>query len=146
MIDYASALQHDLPGTKVEAEVSRQWSRGVSLVEALRAEGSLGSTVIVDLGTNGPVSHAAFQALMTHLGGVSRIVFVTVFVDRPWQGTVNATLRWGVSRHRNARIADWATLVGAHRSWLYPDGTHVPIGGPGARELAALVTRIAQAP
>ena len=36
---------------------------------------------------------------------------------------------------------DWSIVVAAHREWLYADQTHLPIGGPGAQALAALIAR-----
>jgi hypothetical protein len=140
MIDYAGALTRDLPGVNIQAAVSRQWSAGIIKVTALRAHDDLGSTVIIALGTNGPITHADFTAMMSALRGVSHVVFVTVFVDRPWQNQVNAVLRWGVAHHPNTALADWAALAASHRKWLYSDGTHLPIDGPGAVTLAALIT------
>jgi hypothetical protein len=144
MVDYASALVRDLPGINVQAAVSRQWSAGIAEVASLRSKNDLGATVVIGLGTNGPVTHAAFRSMMAELGGVQRVVFVTVFVDQPWQGEVNATLAWGASQYRNVVLADWASLAAHHRSWLYADGTHLPIGGAGAIALATLVARAAR--
>jgi hypothetical protein len=140
MVDYEAALQHDLPGAQVEAAVSRQWSAGIAEARSLRQSGALGATVVIGLGTNGPISQADFEAMMGALAGASRVVFVTVFVDQPWQNEVNTTLRAGLPRHKNAVLADWAGLAARHRDWLYSDGTHLPIGGAGALALAALVT------
>lgn len=145
MVDYSSALAHDLPGINVQAAVSRQWSAGIAEVASLRSRDDLGTTVIIGLGTNGPVTHAAFQAMMGELGGVQRVVLVTVFVDQPWQGEVNGTLSWGASQYPNVALANWAALAAHHRSWLYSDGTHLPIGGPGAIAIAALVAKVARA-
>jgi hypothetical protein len=93
----------------------------------------------VALGTNGPITASDFDTMMADLAGVTRVVFVTVHVDQPWQDPVNAVLEAGVARYPNTVLADWAGLAAAHPEWFYSDGTHLPIGGPGAQALAALI-------
>jgi hypothetical protein len=139
MLDYAQLLSQELPGVQVEAAVGQQWSAGEALLAQLKAAGQLGAVVIVGLGTNGPVTTADFDQMMSVLSGASRVVFVNVHVDRTWQGTNNAVIAAGVSRYPNAVLADWFSLANANPSWLYSDGTHLPIDGTGAHALAALV-------
>lgn len=139
MLDYQTALEQDVPGIDVQAAVSRQWTTGETIVQQLQAAGQLGAVVVIGLGTNGPVTTTDFNAMMSLLSGASRVVFVNVFVDRPWQDPNNAVLAAGVAGHRNAVLADWNALASQHTTWLYPTQTHLPVGGPGAQALAALV-------
>lgn len=139
MLDYQTALEQDVPGIDVQAAVSRQWTTGETMLQQELAAGTLGAVVVVGLGTNGPITATDFDSMMTMLSGASRVVFVNVFVDRPWQDPNNAVLAAGVARHRNAVLADWYTLASQHPTWLYTTQTHLPIGGPGAQALAALV-------
>jgi hypothetical protein len=139
MIDATPDLQQDIPGIDVNAAVSRQWADGETVVQQLKAGGELAAVVVIALGTNGPITTADFDTMMTILAGVSRVVFVTVHVDKPWQNSVNGVLEAGVARYPNTVIADWATLASGHPEWFYSDGTHLPIGGPGAQALAAVI-------
>lgn len=139
MLDYQAALQRDVPGIAVFAAVSRQWSDGEILLQELKLSGHLGTEVVVGLGTNGPITAADFDSMMAILAGVRRVVFVNVVVGQPWESEVNGVLAAGVARHPTAVLADWATLERSNPSWVYSDGTHLPIDGPGARALAALV-------
>ena len=139
MLDYQTPLQQDIPGVDVDAGVSRQWGEGVSILQQKKAAGLLGSVVIVGLSTNGPITTADFDAMMAALSGASRVVFVTVHVDRPWQDPNNGVLAAGVARYHNAALADWNTLATQNPGWVYSDGTHLPLGGTGAQALAALV-------
>jgi hypothetical protein len=95
--------------------------------------------VVVALGTNGPIIDGDFDTMMSILKGASHVVFVTVHVDRPWQDQVNSVLERGVSRYPSSALADWHSLAVQHPEWLYPDGTHLPIGGTGAQALAWLI-------
>jgi hypothetical protein len=139
MLDYQDPLETSIPGISVDAGVSRQWSEGESILQTLKAEGQLGAGVIVGLGTNGPITDADFDTMMSILGGASRVVFVNVHVDRPWQDPNNAVLANGVTRYPNAVVADWAALAAQNPQWFGGDGTHLPIDGSGADALAALV-------
>jgi len=140
MIDAAPDLQQDIPGIDVQATVSYQFYQGIGLVQALRSEHRLGAIIVIGLGTNGPFSASQFDQMMAACAGASRVVFITVHVDRPWQDQVNAALAAGVARYpKVAVLANWEALAAQHPEWFYSDGTHLPIGGPGAQALAALV-------
>ncbi len=139
MIDYQTPLQQDIPGVSVLAAVSRQWGDGEGILQQLKSAGQLGAVVIVALGTNGPITTSDFDAMMSVLSGASRVVFVNVVVDQPWQNPNDNVLAAGVARYPNTVLADWASLEAANPAWVYSDGTHLPIGGAGAQALAALI-------
>jgi hypothetical protein len=139
MIDYQEPLEADVPGVSVYASVSRQWGTGETVLSLLKLGHALGGEIIVGLGTNGPITDADFDSMMSILSGASRVVFVSTYVDRAWQNANNAVLARGASRYPNVVVADWATLAAQHPEWFGPDGTHLTIDGPGATALAALV-------
>lgn len=143
MIDYETPLEQDIPGIDVNAAVSRQWSTGEAILQQMKAAGQLGAVVIVGLGTNGTLTPSDFDAMMSILSGASRVVFVTVHVDQPYQNANNAVLEAGASGYPNVVIAHWNALANQNPEWLYPDGTHLPIDGPGAQALASLVAAAA---
>jgi hypothetical protein len=140
MLDYQDPLQTDIPGIAVEAAVSRQWVDGETILSQLKSEGQLGAEVIVALGTNGPITDTDFDNMMSILQGASRIVFVNVHVDRPWQDPNNQVLTSGAAKYPHVYIADWATLANQNPQWFGSDGTHLAIDGPGADALAQLIT------
>jgi lysophospholipase L1-like esterase len=139
MLDYQDPLKTTIPGINVDASVSRQWSEGEQILQTLKADGQLGGDVVVGLGTNGPITDAEFDNMMTILSGASRVVFVNVHVDRPWQDPNNAVLASGATRYPNVVVADWATLAAQNPAWFGADGTHLAIDGTGAVALAQLV-------
>ena len=139
MLDYQDPLKRSIPGVNVDASVSRQWSAGASILESMKAAGQLGGDVIVGLGTNGPITDSDVDSMMAILGGASRVVFVNVHVDRPWQDPNNTVLANAATRYPNVVVADWATLAGQNPQWFGADGTHLAIDGPGADALASLI-------
>jgi hypothetical protein len=140
MIDYQDPLEQDVPGITVDAAVGRQWSDGEAILQQAKAAGTLGAVVVVGLGTNGPITDSQFNDMMSILSGASRVVFVTVHVDQPWQDQNNQVLRNGVARNpRTAVLVDWTSLADQYPSWVYSDETHLPIDGTGAQVLAATI-------
>jgi len=141
MLDYQDPLKTAIPGIDVDAAVSRQWTDGETVLQQMKAAGQLGGEVIVGLGTNGPITSIDFDNMMAILSGASRVVFVNVHVDRPWQDPNNAVIASGAARYPHVVVADWASLAAQNPQWFGADGTHLGIDGPGADALAALVTR-----
>jgi hypothetical protein len=139
MIDAQQPLQACVPGITVNASVSRQWSDGEAIMRQVMASTPAPAEVVIDLGTNGPIVDADFDSMMSVLRGATRVVFVTVHVDRAWQNQVNAVLANGVARYPTAVLADWQALAVQHPEWFYSDGTHLPIGMAGAQALAGLI-------
>ena len=140
MLDYQDPLKASIPGIQVNATVSRQWADGEAILQTMKSQGQLGGLVIVGLGTNGPITDADFDHMMGILGGASRVVFVNVHVDRPWQDPNNSVLASGAARYPHVVVADWATLAAKNPQWFGGDGVHLAIDGPGAAALAGLVS------
>jgi len=140
MLDIQPYLQADIPGVQVDGLVSRQFETGIGIVQADRAAGTLGSILVVELGTNGSVTSADIDAMMQAAAGVTRVVFVNVDVPRPWEAPDNATLAAGVARYPGvAVLADWYTLSTPHPEWFTSDQVH--LNPAGAQALASLITQ-----
>jgi hypothetical protein len=141
MIDLEPYLSSDVKGITFEAIVGQQWSDGIDEVQQLRSEGQLGSVVVIELGTNGPISTSLFDEMMSALQGVSRVVVVTNYVPDYWQNPNNAIIEAGASQYKNVAVANWYALAAANPGWLCGDQTHLSCGGPGASEMAELITK-----
>ncbi len=124
-------------GVVVNAAVSRQWAAGESLLASMKAAGSLPAVVVVALGTNGPITSADFDQMMSNLAGRRRVVFMTV--TGPLIAN-NDVIRAGVARYPQAVLADWASLAAAHPTWFARD--HVHIGAAGAAALGQLFASV----
>ncbi|WP_082574050.1 acyltransferase family protein [Cellulomonas sp. Root137] len=116
-------------GIAVDAEVSRQFAVMVDLVRAAAAAGTLGHTVIVHGGTNGPIDEATLRALLD-LTADRRVFLVNVHVPRTWAAFDNELFARVGPEYPNVRVLDWNTLATANRGWLYGDDIHLrPDGG-----------------
>ena len=142
LLDAQPELATDLPGIVVDGLVSRQFEAGIGVVQADRAAGTLGKVLVVELGTNGPISPGEVDAMVQAAPGVARVVFVNVCVPRPWAASDNAVLAAGVARHPGvAVLADWNALATAHPEWFTSDQVH--LNPAGAVALATLIASLA---
>ncbi len=138
MLGGKSALQADIPGTAVDAVVSRQYA-SLPLVVAWHAiHASLPATVVVHLGTNGTISGTTCDAV-AHQLGQRRIIMVTLTVPRTWQDPNNATIRACAARN-HAIVADWHAISAGRADWLAPDGYH--LRPAGAAQYAKLIGKL----
>ena len=144
MLGAANVLQARLgDGLWLDAKQNRQFNDGVDTLRALRDSGQLGTTVVVQLGTNGTVDPGAFDDMMQMLSGARRFVIVTAKVPRSWEDQVNSTLTDGAKRYKNAVILDWHNIGGAHPEYFYDDAIHLrPEGATAYAELVATADRM----
>src|SRR5439155_18713812 len=83
-----SALMSSFGGhIDVDAAVGRQVDAGLDVLQSYVDGGALtrAPVVVVDLGTNGPMSSAQFDRMATMLAGARRVVVVNVRVPRRWE-------------------------------------------------------------
>ncbi len=135
MIDIQPYLQTDIPGVDRRRRGQPAVRDGIGVVQADRAAGTLGSVLVVELGTNGSVTSSDFDAMMQAAAGVKRVVFVNINVPRPWEAPDNAVLAAGVARYPGvAVLADWNTVSTPHPEWFTAGPGAPPAGrspGPG---------------
>jgi hypothetical protein len=115
----------------VDAELSRQFSGAPA---AVAAHAPYPAAVVVHLGNNGTVDRDDVDAVMAHLAGVPRVVFVTVQLSgtRPWEGQANGEIRATPGRYPNAVVADWKAASDGHPDFTRSDGIHMSPAGAGA--------------
>ena len=132
MLGAASGLYSRFPDLMfVDAKVSRQASTGPGIIQALKGTRGLGDVVVVHLGTNGTFSEEDVRAAAA-AAAPTKVVFLTVHVDRPWETEVNDTLRRVVPTIPNARLADWHGAAESHPEWFVKDGVHMSTAGIAA--------------
>ena len=117
-------------GILVDAAVSRQMIDYVPVVQAMAANGTLGTTVIVHLGTNGRFSESTMHAFFDALAGADHVIVLTVHAERGWTADNNELIMTLPARYSNVTIIDWNTLVDqCEGNCLYDDGIHLPPAG-----------------
>lgn len=123
----------------VEGMVSRQFGSAKGIVSTRIAQGRTPSVLIVHLGTNGPVSRSAFDALMAVAAPIPKVVFVTINVPRSHEGPSNDVLRSGVGRYSNAVLADWKAAAAGHPEYFSNEELFHLNCNPGAKAYAGVI-------
>jgi hypothetical protein len=131
MVAATPALEQDLPGIYIDAQVGRQFYTGLQVIDELKAEGKLRKIVVVGLGTNGTVTSDEISQLFAEIGPDRLLVLVNTFEDRSWEQEVNSTLAAAAADHpSDVVLANWYTTIEHRTDLLWPDGIHPqPSGG-----------------
>jgi lysophospholipase L1-like esterase len=126
-------------GWRVDAQVSRQFSMGVSVLRRYAGSGALPRNVVVALGTNGTVSPTDCRAMVRAAGPSRRVFLVNNHAPRSWTASNNKAIRGCAASFSNNRaiVVDWARSAAAHPRWLGADGIHPNVSG--RRQYMALI-------
>jgi hypothetical protein len=125
LVAASASLQQRLHGDiTVDAVVGRQVWSGIARLAAYKAAGDLVGlkAIVIDLGTNGPMTPqdvAQFRALSV---GVPLLVFVNVRVPLPWQSETNSSLA-AVAGQPGIAVVNWYSASAAP-GVLWPDAVH----------------------
>jgi hypothetical protein len=139
MIDAAPALRRALPGVTIDAAENRSALPGPALLFAFAHTGRLGSSIVIDLGTNGGMSASVMDEMLRIASG-RRVVMVTNHCSYcSWTSAGNEIMRRVCAEQRHCFVADWDALARAHPAWFASDGVHMPVGGTGAQAYANLI-------
>jgi hypothetical protein len=108
--------------------VGRQMNEAAPIIQGLDTQGLLGQTVLLHLGNNGPFTAAQVDEVFAALGG-RKVLLVNVMVPRRWEGEVNDQIAQAISRHPNAVLIDWWSLVTTEPGLTREDGYHLTPAG-----------------
>ena len=122
-----AAPQLQAGGFEVNAAVSRQGKNVGEVIGQLRAAGLLGRVVVVQTGTNGPVSDETLDRIMSFLPAKDTplVVFMTVRAPRGWIADNNTRIRQLPKRYPNVKVLDWAKQSDKVAGELAKDGYHL---------------------
>jgi hypothetical protein len=139
----ASAVQvaAALPGISIDAQVSRQVSAGLPIVQRLAAAGALRPVVVFALGTNGAFTAQQMRQLIRAVGPHRDLVLVNTYEARPWEAGVNRVIAAAARRYPNVVMANWFAAIEHRTRLLWPDEVHPQPSGARlyARMIAAAV-------
>ena len=130
MLGSAYAVKRVLPDCYIDADVCRYVGGGIPVAQELLAAGQMSDTVVIALGTNGPICGAERYeeqtvALLDMLGPDRRIFWVNTFgVDIDWIKMNNDYIANMHKRWPNVRVVDWYSRVNGHPEWLAGDEVH----------------------
>lgn len=140
MADAADSIQKLVPHAYVDAQVGRQGSAAPAVIKELKANGHLNKIVVLNLGTNGPMTQETVDEIIKEIGPGHQIYWVTAHVPtRPWQQTVNDQIKGLAKKNKNVHVVDWYKASQGHQDWFADDNVHM--GPSGNDHFAQLITK-----
>ncbi len=144
LVDATTYLKQMLPGIVIDAQIGQQLTQVQSDVPQLKANGDIGTRLILELGTNGFYSPTQLETLLNSLGPMKRIVLVNTRETRPWETQVNQTIAQVAHSYPNTTMVDWYAASANTPQYFQPDGVHLTT--TGAKYYATLIAQALEAP
>lgn len=107
----------------VDAKVSRQFTDLPKVLKTLKESKKLKNVVVIHLGTNGVINKESFENSMKLLEGKTVYLMNTV-VPKPWEKSVNKSLKEWSEDYENITIIDWYKYAKGEKKLFYKDATH----------------------
>jgi lysophospholipase L1-like esterase len=141
MLASAPQLQNALRGITVDAQVDRQVSAGLGVVQQLARTGRLRHVLVFALGTNGSFTAAQLHQLLAIIGPNRELVLANTYEARPWEAADNRLIDTAAHKYPNVYLANWFATIEHRTSLLWPDEVHPQPSGARlyARMVAAAV-------
>jgi len=106
------AVQDVLPqyGVNVDAQESIQGKGIIDNLKATLATYDITEAVVIQSGTNGPVTQAQYDEMANLVAGLPHAYFLTIKAPLAWVAGNNAIIRALPQTHPNVTVIDWETL------------------------------------
>ncbi|MDO5671618.1 MAG: acyltransferase family protein [Actinomycetaceae bacterium] len=121
------ALLEALPGTSIDAKVSRFDSGAVDIVRQWRDSGVLRPYLVFAAATNSKITATTVDKILEIIGPERRLVLVTGFgpTSKTWIEESNQAIRqYAAQHHDKVAVAEWALYISTHTDYLASDAVH----------------------
>ena len=145
MLSAADELMKFLPNCYINAEVARHTYDGMKVIKFFEAQGILGKTVVIALGTNEEINYferykQQVENMLEYLGPGRNIFLVNIYDgsgNYEWQKAVNDYIKKLSNERSNVYEIDWYNFISPHPEWLWGDNVHPNI--EGSKEYAKFI-------
>lgn len=118
-------FQDAFPHGLIDAAVNRQFYNAGSYYNRYRDAGTVGSIVVIALGTNGYVTDDQIAGLMNDVGTDKMVWLVNSRSNTDWMESSNKALADAAQKYPNVRMIDWYAASADHGDYFDGDGTHL---------------------
>jgi hypothetical protein len=150
LLGTATTMPAALAGWAVTMDTvgSRRLTQAIPVLQARRGE--IGRVVVIQMGNNYiPGESGSFASqidrAMTILGGVERVVWLTVAQTNDSRAAINDDIRSAAERWPTIVVVDWASIIAANPGYASSDSLHLT--GTGRTAMAqSVATAVGPAP
>jgi len=141
MLGARSVLKDVIPGTRVDAAVSRYPGAFIGKLKRYVAGNRLAPIVVLHPGTNGVLPESMMREMLDILVDSPRVVVVNTNMPRTWREPNNNVMADVVPEYPNAVLADWRAASLDQPEYFASDGIHLT--EKGAKAYANLIKQAA---
>lgn len=120
-----SRLKKNYPNANFDTKIGRQFSKLPEILKKMSEQNKIGNTVVIGLGTNGPIQDKDFDEAMKLIGSGRKVVFINTKMPDKWQDSVNAKLLEKSKQYPNVSVVDWHSQAVKIPQYYEPDKTHL---------------------
>ncbi|MHA8138492.1 acyltransferase family protein [Lactobacillaceae bacterium Scapto_B20] len=125
MADSAKDLQRVFPNAYISAQVGRQVWDAPDVINQLKANNNLAPNVLINLGTNSPMTDDQIEKVIKTIGPNHQIYWINSHVPtRYWEGQVNNVINKAAKRHANLHVIDWHRASENQNQLFWDDHVH----------------------
>ena len=139
MLGARSTLKQVIPGTKIDAAVSRFPGAFIGRLKRYVAADKLAPVVVLHPGTNGVLPESMMRQMLDILKDTTRVVVVNDNMPRTWRNPNNDVIDKVVPDYPHAVLADWYAASKDHPEYFVSDGIHLT--SKGAKAYANLIRK-----
>jgi len=125
MADTSHDLQTVFQQAYVSAAVGRQIWQASSVIKQLKNKGELANNVVINLGTNSPMTASEIDSVIKEIGPKRKVFWINCHVPtRNWETEVNRTIALAAKKYSNVYMIDWHSYSQGNSNWFWQDNVH----------------------
>ncbi len=132
MLGARETLKTVIPGTRVDAAVSRFPGAFVGKLKRYVNRDKLAPIVVLHAGTNGVMPEDMLREMLDVLSKTPRVIVLTTNMPRTWRAPNNKVIRTVVPDYPNVVLVDWYAMSKDHPEYFTSDGIHLTPRGARA--------------
>ena len=133
-----NAIEKSVPGTSIDASVSRFPGGFIGRVKKLSKRDLLADVVAIHPGTNGVMPESMLRDLLDQLTNYPKVILINSSMPRSWERPNNAVIAKVAPDYPNVVVADWKSTSKDRPDFFVSDKVH--LSKKGAEAFAALIS------
>jgi hypothetical protein len=127
-----NAIEESVPGTSIDASVSRFPGGFIGRVKKLSKRDLLADVVAIHPGTNGVMPESMLRDLLDQLTSYPKVILINSSMPRSWERPNNAVIAKVAPDYPNVVVADWKSTSKDRPDFFVSDKVHLSKKGTEA--------------
>ena len=130
MVGATSSFKSLASSATIDAKSGRTVSSATDIASNMKKSGTLGSKVVIAIGTGGTFSESTGQKLIDAIGSDKKIYWVNTYGPKlSSYSDVNSVIQKLANKNSNVSVIDWKSKSSSNKSLFSNDGKHLTSSG-----------------